>query len=216
MPVIECDVDVLRPSLIEAGVEVNEGNTPYERWRAAYGEGVAVAYDGKVVIQGRSPQRLAALVRTAIEGDGDGEEGGEGSDAPSASDRAYCYFDGASRGNPGPAAVGWVVVAADGIVAEGGERIPDTTNNRAEYEALIRVLEVAGEYGFRAIDARGDSAVIVRQVRGEYQTNQPELRERRVTVRELLRGFGDWTIEHVPREANDRADAQANEALDRD
>jgi len=61
---------------------------------------------------------------------------------------------------------------------------------------------------------RGDSQLIVRQVRGEWDTNDPELRERRVRVRELLDGFETWSIEHVPREINDRADELANEALD--
>lgn len=208
MPVIECDVERVSTRLVEAGIEVGGGNTAHERWRAEYEGGVAVAYDGKVVIQGANPHRLTALVR------GSGDAAGTG--GSSASDRAYCYFDGASRGNPGPAAIGWVVVADGGIVAEGGERISDTTNNRAEYEALTRVLEIAREYGFREVHARGDSELVVKQVRGEYRTNQPELRERRVTVHELLADFDDWTIEHVPRAVNDRADANANEALDGD
>jgi ribonuclease HI len=129
-------------------------------------------------------------------------------------DRAHVYFDGAARGNPGPAAVGYVVVTADGIVEEGGERIGTATNNRAEYEALIRALEVADDLGFDRVDVRGDAELIVRQVRGEYDANDPGLRERRVTVRELLERFEEWTLQHVPRESNERADALANEALD--
>ena len=210
MPVIECDVDAVADRLADAGVGVEAGNTDHERWRAEYEDGVAVAYDGKVVIQGASPHRLAALVR----GGGEGTVGD--SDGASGASRAYCYFDGASRGNPGPAAIGWAIVTDAGIVTEGGERIEDTTNNRAEYEALTRVLEIAREYGFETVNVRGDSELVVRQVRGEYGTKQPELRERRVTVRELLANFEEWTIEHVPREVNDRADARANEALDRD
>ena len=203
MPVIDCDADAAASRLADAGVTIGEGNIAHERWRAEDEGAIAVAYDGKVVIQGKRPHSLAALVR----GSEDGENRG-------ASGRAYCYFDGASRGNPGPAAIGWVLVTDDGIVAEGGERIDDTTNNRAEYEALVRVLEVAREYGFSEVNARGDSELIVRQVRGEYETNQPDLRERRVTVRELLDDFEEWTLEHVPRDVNDRADARANEALD--
>lgn len=223
MPVIECDVDRVSARLADAGIETSEGNTDHERWRAEYEEGIAVAYDGKVVIQGSNPHRLAALVRGSIGSDSSGsnESGGSsddaaGNDGPDASTRAYCYFDGASRGNPGPAAIGWAVVTDAGIVAEGGERIGETTNNRAEYEALIEVLEIAREYGFREIHVRGDSELVVRQVRGEYRTTQPDLRERRVTVRELLAGFDDWTIERVPRDVNERADANATEALDRD
>jgi ribonuclease HI len=88
------------------------------------------------------------------------------------------------------------------------------TNNRAEYEALIAALEVAADFDFDEVRLKGDSELIVKQVRGEWNTNDPELRERRVRVHELLSGFEDWTIEHVPREINERADELANEALD--
>ncbi|PSP92408.1 ribonuclease H [Halobacteriales archaeon QH_8_68_33] len=195
MPTVECDVAEARERLEDAGVTVSEGNTDHERWRAERGDATAVAYDGKVVIQGSNPADLEALLR----------EGGG---------RAHVYFDGAARGNPGPAAVGYVVVTSDGIVAEGGERIGRATNNQAEYEALTRALEVARDYGFEEVDVRGDSELIVKQVRGEYDANDPELREHRVTVRELLTGFEEWSLEHVPREINDRADELANDALD--
>ncbi|EMA44548.1 ribonuclease H [Halococcus morrhuae DSM 1307] len=195
MPVIECDVDQARERLESAGVAIEPGNTDHERWRAVGEEATAVAYDGKVVIQGATPARLEGLLR------GDGG-------------RAHCYFDGASRGNPGPAAIGWVIVDSSGIVAEGGERVGETTNNRAEYDALTRVLERAADYGFDTVELRGDSQLVVEQVKGAWQTNDPALRERRVRVRELLERFDDWSIEHVPREANERADARANEAFD--
>ena len=195
MPVIECDPAAERERLEAAGAEVAPGNTDHERWRATHGGATAVAYDGKVVVQGSDPQRLVGLLR-----DGGG--------------RAHVYFDGACRGNPGPSAVGYVVVTGDGIAAEGGERIGRATNNRAEYEALVRALEVARDFGFDEVAVRGDSQLIVRQVRGEWDTNDPELRERRVRVLELLDGFDSWSIEHVPREINDRADELANEALD--
>jgi ribonuclease HI len=195
MPTVDCDPTAARERLEAAGVAVEAGNTPHERWRASRGDAVAVAYDEKVVVQGSRPTDLLSLLRA---------EGG----------RAHVYFDGAARGNPGPAAVGWAIVTSDGIVAEGGERIGETTNNRAEYEALVRALEVASEYGFDEVDVRGDAELIVRQVRGEYDTNDPGLRERRVRVRELLSGFDRWSLEHVPREINARADELANEALD--
>ena len=194
MPTITCDPAIARERLAAAGVEIEPGNTDHERWRARRNDAVAVAYDGKVVVQGRDPTRLVGLLR-----DGGG--------------RAHVYFDGASRGNPGPAAVGWCLVTSDGIVAEGGERIESTTNNRAEYAALIRALEAAVDYGFEAVDVRGDSELIVKQVRGEWDTNEPTLRERRVRVRKLLTGFDRWTLEHVPREINSRADDLANDAF---
>jgi ribonuclease HI len=195
MPVIECDPDRARTRLEAAGIEITDGNTDHEQWRAADDGGTAVAYEGKVVLQGSATERLAGILR---EGSG----------------RAHVYFDGAARGNPGPAAIGWVVVTSDGIVAEGGRRIGRATNNQAEYEALVRALEGATAYGFDEVDVRGDSELIVRQVHGEYETNDPELRERRVRVRELLAAFDEWSLAHVPREINERADKLANEALD--
>jgi len=194
MPVVECDPAEARARLADAGIAVSEGNTEHERWRTRTEDATAVAYDDKVVVQGSAPERLVALLR----------EGGG---------RAHLYFDGAARGNPGPAAVGWVIVTADGIVAEGGERIGETTNNRAEYEALIRALEVARDYGFDEVHLRGDSELVVRQVRGEWDANDPGMRERRVRVHELLAGFDEWSIDHVPREVNERADKLANDAF---
>jgi len=196
MPVIECDPDAARETLTEAGVDVADGNTDHERWRADYGGATAVAYDDKVVVQGGDTAQLEALLR--------GDDGG----------RVHVYFDGACRGNPGPSSVGYVLVEDGGIVTEGGETIGRATNNQAEYAALIKALEVATEYGFDEAHIRGDSELIVKQVRGEWDTNDPELREKRVRVRELLMKFDDWQIEHVPREINDRADQLANDALD--
>jgi ribonuclease HI len=195
MPVIDCDPGRARERLEDAGVDVDAGNTEHELWRASHAGATAVAYDGKVVVQGGEPARLVGLL----------EDGGG---------RAHLYFDGGSRGNPGPAAVGWVIVTDDGIAAEGSERIGRATNNQAEYEALVRGLEAAADYGFDELHVRGDSQLVVRQVRGEWDTNDPQLREKRVRVRELLDRFGEWSIDHVPREINDRADELVNQALD--
>jgi len=198
MPVIQCDVDAAREQLAAAGVTIADGNTDHERWRAEYGGATAVAYDDKVVVQGGDTGRLEALLR--------GDDGG----------RVHVYFDGASRGNPGPAAVGYVLVDDSGIVTESGKTIGRATNNQAEYEALVTALEVAVEYGFDEAHVRGDSELIVKQIRGEWDTNDPELREKRVRARELLMAFDEWQVEHVPREINDRADELANDALDDD
>jgi ribonuclease HI len=195
MPTVECDVEVARERLEDAGATVEPGNTDHERWQAELGEAVAVAYDGTVVVQGARPMDIEAVLR----------EGGG---------RAHLYFDGASRGNPGPAAVGWVVVTDDGIVAEGGERIGTATNNRAEYEALLRALEATDRLGFGEVRVRGDSELVVEQVRGAYDVNDPDLREKRVAVMGLLEGFDEWSIQHGPREINDRADELANEAFE--
>lgn len=195
MPVIECDVEEARERLEEAGVTVEPGNTEHERWRASRDGATAVAYDDKVVIQGANPRAIEAHLR----------EGGG---------RAHVYFDGGARGNPGPAGIGWVIVTSEGIVAEGSERIGRATNNQAEYEALVAALEAARDYGYDEVHVRGDSELIVKQVRGEYDANDPTLREKRATVHELLSAFDAWTLEHVPRAVNERADDLANEAMD--
>jgi ribonuclease HI len=195
MPVIECDVAAARERLEAAGLEPQPGNTDHERWRVEAGDATAVAYDGRVVIQGTAPGEIAAVLR---------DEGG----------RVHVYCDGASRGNPGPAAVGWVLVSGDGIVADGGRRIGTATNNRAEYEALVTALKRAGEYGFDTAAVRSDSQLVVRQVNGVWEVNDPDLRECRVRAREALAAFDEWSLTHVPREVNERADELANEALD--
>jgi ribonuclease HI len=195
MPTLSVDPETARERLREAGVDVRPGNTEHERWRAERGDAVAVAYDDKVIVQGASPTDITLLI----------EEGGG---------RAHVYFDGASRGNPGPAAIGWAIVNSDGILAEGSDLVGRKTNNQAEYDALIRVLEAARDLGIDELDIRGDSQLVVKQLRGEWNTNDPTLREKRVRARELLTDFARWDIEHVPREINERADELANDALD--
>ena len=195
MPVIDGDPAAARERLEAEGIEVRPGNTDHELWRAERGGATAVAYEDSVVVQGSDPARLVGLL-----------QGGDG--------RAHVYFDGASRGNPGPAAVGWVIVTSDGIAAEGSERIGRMTNNQAEYEALIRALEAAVDYGFEELRIKGDSQLVVKQVRGEWDVNDPTLREKRIRARELLSQVDEWSIDHVPRDINDRADELANEALD--
>lgn len=196
MPVVECDVEDARRRLEGAGAEITPGKTDHEEWHADLGEAHAVAYPGKVVVQGKRPVDITSVLSD--------DHGG----------RVHAYFDGASRGNPGPSAIGWVLVNSDGIVDEGGETIGRATNNQAEYRALIRALEMAGKYGYDHVEIRGDSELIVKQVTGAWNTNDPTLREHRVTVHELLADFDEWTIEHVPRGVNDRADDLANDALD--
>jgi Ribonuclease HI len=195
MPVVECDPSTARDRLKGAGVDVQAGHTEHERWRAETDTATAVAYDGKVVLQGDEPGRLAALLR---------DEGG----------RVHVYCDGASRGNPGPAAVGWVLVTGDGITEEDGREIGTATNNRAEYEALVAALERARAFGFDEAEIRSDSQLVVKQVTGVWNVEDPALRESRVRAREILSAFEGWSLTHVPREVNERADELANEALD--
>jgi len=131
-------------------------------------------------------------------------------------DAHVLYADGASRGNPGPAAVGAVLYAPGGeVVAEVSEAIGETTNNVAEYRALIAGLQAALDLGVDRIRVRLDSLLLVRQVRGEYRVKAPGLQPLHRRVRALESRFAAFAIEHVRRELNTVADGLANAALDR-
>jgi ribonuclease HI len=123
--------------------------------------------------------------------------------------------DGGSRGNPGPAAVGVVVMTPDGeVLEERGESIGDTTNNVAEYRALLLGIELARAHGATEVELVGDSQLIVRQVQGEYRVKDETLRGLNTQVTAALEAFDDWTIRDVRREENEEADRLVNEALD--
>jgi ribonuclease HI len=125
------------------------------------------------------------------------------------------YCDGASRGNPGPASIGFVLYDPAGIpVAEVGDAIGETTNNVAEYKALIAGLETSLEQGVSQIDVRLDSQLLVKQVTGEYRVKASHLKPLQRQAVKLLTRFDEATIVHVRRELNTVADALANEALD--
>jgi len=123
--------------------------------------------------------------------------------------------DGGARGNPGPAAVGVVVATAAGdLLAEVGETIGPATNNVAEYKALLRGIELAIEHDGDEVQFFGDSELIVKQVRGEYRVKDPGLKPLHAQVKSGLASLGSWSISHVRREQNARADALVNDALD--
>jgi len=128
------------------------------------------------------------------------------------------YTDGASRGNPGPAAIGAVLYRDDGSLREVGrvsEAIGIETNNVAEYRAVIAGLELALAHDPAALVLRADSELLVRQLAGRYRVKAPHLRPLYERVRSLLAAIPSVRVEHVPRERNTVADGLANEALDR-
>jgi ribonuclease HI len=126
------------------------------------------------------------------------------------------YCDGASRGNPGPAALGAVLYDPSGEpVAEISEAIGETTNNVAEYRALVAGLECAVEMGVEALSVRLDSQLLVRQVTGEYRVKAAGLKPWHRRAVALLGRIPSVRIEHIPREENTVADGLANAALDR-
>ena len=123
--------------------------------------------------------------------------------------------DGGARGNPGPAAIAAVVATPEGeILEERSETIGQATNNVAEYRALLLGIERARALGAREVELVGDSELIVRQVRGEYRVKDAALRELHARVDEALDGLERWSIRHVRREENERADRLVNDALD--
>lgn len=125
-------------------------------------------------------------------------------------------FDGGSRGNPGPAGIGVVLRAADGTpVVTLGRFIGRATNNVAEYKALITGLQQAKRLGAKRIIVRGDSELVVKQMRGEYRVKNPDLRTLYDEAQDLLGGFDQAKVEHNYREDNALADRLANLAMDR-
>jgi probable phosphoglycerate mutase len=123
--------------------------------------------------------------------------------------------DGGSRGNPGPAAYGYVLEADDGTVLDArGETIGVATNNVAEYRGLLAGLTSALERGVSELEVVSDSELLVKQMRGEYKVKSENLRELVAEARALADRVGDVSYTAVRREHNDLADALVNEALD--
>lgn len=123
--------------------------------------------------------------------------------------------DGASRGNPGPAAYAVVLRSPEGkAVCRLGKYIGRETNNVAEYYGLIFALDTATARGIRNLRVRSDSELMVQQMKGTYRVKSAGLRPLHEKAKSLARGFDFFAIEHVYRESNREADALANAALD--
>jgi ribonuclease HI len=133
-------------------------------------------------------------------------------------DEVVVYFDGGARGNPGPAAIGAVVLdpssSPPARLAAVSERIGETTNNVAEYRALIAGLQAAVATSARTVKVRGDSKLVIEQVAGRWKVKQPHLRPLCDEARALLSRFDSVDLAHVRREFNSDADALVNAALD--
>ena len=128
------------------------------------------------------------------------------------------YCDGGARGNPGPAAIGAVVLDPSTDpptkLATVSERIGVATNNVAEYRALVAALEAARDFAARRIRVRADSQLLVRQLEGRYRVKQPHLKPFFERAKELLAEYESVDLAHVPRGENTEADALVNAALD--
>jgi probable phosphoglycerate mutase len=129
--------------------------------------------------------------------------------------KAKLSTDGGARGNPGPAAYGYVLEALDGTVLDArGEAIGVATNNVAEYRALVAGLQAALSRGVTELEVVSDSELLVKQMRGEYKVKNAALRELSLEAARLARVLGSITYTAVRREHNELADRLVNEALD--
>ena len=133
----------------------------------------------------------------------------------STSEACVLYVDGASRGNPGPSGLGIVVRdPKSGRTVKEYAFIGTATNNVAEYKALIRGLEKVRDLGYRRVEVRTDSELLVKQVTGLYRVKSPDLIPLWERVRELVEGFDGVELKHVPRDENREADLLSNQAID--
>ena len=129
--------------------------------------------------------------------------------------KAVLYTDGGARGNPGPAAYGFVLEAEDGdLLAAEGVAIGSATNNVAEYSGLVAGLTRALELEVDDLEVRSDSELMVKQMRGEYKVKNEALRALNVQAARIARLVGEVRYVHVRREKNELADRLVNEALD--
>jgi ribonuclease HI len=136
--------------------------------------------------------------------------------SPTSSDAIVAYCDGGSRGNPGPAGFGVYIQDSTGkVLAELSQYLGKQTNNFAEYSALLAALEFAIAQGHRSLRVVSDSELMVKQMKGQYRVNSPELRPLYEEARRRVPQLEHFQIQHVLREKNRHADRLANLAMDR-
>lgn len=129
---------------------------------------------------------------------------------------ALAFTDGGSRGNPGPSGYGVVVQAENGeTLAELSEFLGMRTNNVAEYSGLLAALEYAVAHGLRRLRVISDSELMVKQMRGQYRVQSPDLRPLYEEAKRRAARLEGFRIEHVLRGKNKKADELANQAMDR-
>lgn len=125
------------------------------------------------------------------------------------------YTDGGARGNPGPAGIGVVLIdPKNKIVKEVSEYIGEATNNQAEYQALIRGLEEAKKLGAAEVSVIMDSELVIKQLKQEYKVRDKDLQPLFVKAWNLLHGFKKYSLRHVLRAKNKRADVLVNRAIE--
>ena len=129
-------------------------------------------------------------------------------------DACTLFTDGGARGNPGPAAIGYVITDGGTVLAEHGEAIGHATNNVAKYTALLRGLTHAKELGARTVTCKLDSQLVVEQLNRNYKVKDATLAQLFTKVWNLCHDFQRVTFSHIPRSQNAHAVALVNAALD--
>jgi formyltetrahydrofolate-dependent phosphoribosylglycinamide formyltransferase len=130
-------------------------------------------------------------------------------------DKIIAHIDGGSRGNPGPAAAGFVLNDSSGTQLQAKAYvIGRTTNNVAEYTSLIRALEAARKFGAEQLVAFSDSELLVKQINGQYRVKSKLIKPFYEQAAILLDGFKSWKVRHITRDKNKQADSLVNQALD--
>ena len=128
--------------------------------------------------------------------------------------KAVIYADGASRGNPGPAAIGAIIKDERGrLMTSISQRIGRATNNQAEYRAIIAALEEAARLGARQVEIKTDSELVVKQIKGEYRVKKAILKPLYQQVKQQQGSLEGFTITHILRQQNIEADNLAIKAL---
>jgi ribonuclease HI len=124
------------------------------------------------------------------------------------------FSDGGARGNPGPAGIGVVIKENGKTIRELKKYIGETTNNQAEYQALLLGLEEVNKIGVQEVECFLDSELVVKQLKGEYKVKNQDLAVVFAKVKKLLPNFKKCSFTHIRREKNSEADKLANEAID--
>lgn len=128
---------------------------------------------------------------------------------------AVLWTDGAARGNPGPAGIGAILKSPSGeVLFRGSEFLGHTTNNVAEYKAVLLGLAGALEQGIERVEVRADSELLIKQLKGEYRVKSPGLKPLHDEARKLLSRFKSVKLTHIRRELNGEADRLANQGID--
>jgi len=125
---------------------------------------------------------------------------------------AEVFIDGASKGNPGPSGIGVLILDENkNEISRISEKIAESTNNVAEYKALLRAIMECQKLGLSSVKFYTDSQLLARQINGMYKIKDPGLKSLYIKIKGKLLGFKNWNITHIPREENSIADKLANE-----